>query len=331
VSGTAVVSARYPVDGSVVDVRDLQLTEGERVVIYGPNGAGKSTLLRLLAGALPGGFRLDAAYLPQHPYLFRGSAGWNLGLGLTAEQSVWAGQLARRFGVAKQLSEPAAVLSGGERQRLVLARTLAMRRPWLLLDEPLSALDVADRLAVAAQLAELLEGRSAVIVTHDREEAVVLGQRMAVMVGGRILQEGPVAEVFSLPAGEEVARAVGVANVLEGIAGIPTGPLVTVEMGGVRVSGIGTVPRGARARAFFGAEAVTLFAGRDAASGSAVNHWPGTVTRVREAGRLVHLTVDVGVPVVALLTPGSLEGLGFEPGSEITAAVKATAVRITPA
>lgn len=322
---------RFPDDGSIVSVTDLRVEPGQRLVVFGPNGAGKSTLLRLLAGILPGGPELSAAYQPQHPHLFRGTAGWNLGLGLDSEQAAWARTLAERFGLdGELLPGPAHALSGGERQRLALARTLARPEPLLLLDEPLAALDVQDRMSVAAALVESLAGKGAVIVTHDREEAAVLGERLAVMVGGTILQTGPVEEVFSLPVDDRVARAVGIANVLAGESLLCEEPLCAVDVGPLRVWGIGELPAGTRARVLFGAEAVTLYPGSDAASGSARNRWPGTVQELRGAGRLIEVVVDAGTRVVALITPGSQEALSLAPGVPVTLAVKATAVRVVP-
>jgi molybdate transport system ATP-binding protein len=322
---------RYPEDGSIVSVDRLSIEPGGRLVIFGPNGAGKTTLLRMLAGILPGHRPVDTAYLPQHSHMFRGSAGWNLGLGLDAEQTVWARTLADRFGVNPEVYlEPARALSGGERQRLSLARTLARPEPWVLLDEPLAALDVADRMAVAGALVDSLSGKGAIIVTHDREEAAVLGERIAVMVRGTILQEGPVAEVFSLPIDDRVARAVGVSNVLDGVADSREGPLSSIRVGPLCVWGVGDPEEGSAARVLFGAEAVTLFAGHEAASGSARNRWPGTVTVLRETGRLIEVIVDAGSPIAALITPGSREALDLTPGSPVTLTVKATAVRVIP-
>src|SRR5665811_1649209 len=108
------------------------------MVIFGPNGAGKTTLLRILVGRLPGA-GLEAAYLPQRPYLFRGSAGRNLGLGLSSEQTAHARQLVERFGLSPYvLGRASRTLSGGEPQRLVLARTIAQPHPWVSLAEPLT-------------------------------------------------------------------------------------------------------------------------------------------------------------------------------------------------
>lgn len=322
---------RYPADGSIISVERLSVEAGGRLVIFGPNGAGKTTLLRVLAGILPGGPSIKAAYQPQHSHVFRGSAGWNLGLGLDPEQTVWARTLADRFGLDPDVYlDPARALSGGERQRLSLARTLARPEPWVLLDEPLAALDVADRMAVAAALVHSLNGKGAIVVTHDREEAAVLGERVAVMVGGSIVQEGPVAEVFSLPVDDRVARAVGVANVLDGIAGASEESLSSVMVGSLHVWGIGDLAEGSAARVLFGAEAVTLFAGHDATAGSARNRWPGRVAALREAGRLIEVIVDAGSPIAALITPGSREALHLAPGTVVTLTVKAAAVRVIP-
>ncbi len=326
-----VQNLRYPADGSIISVERLSVEAGGRLVIFGPNGAGKTTLLRVLAGILPGGPSIKTAYQPQHSHVFRGSAGWNLGLGLDHEQTVWARTLADRFGLDPDVYlEPARALSGGERQRLSLARTLARPEPWVLLDEPLAALDVADRLDVAAALVGSLNGKGAIVVTHDREEAAVLGERMAVMVDGTIVQEGPVAEVFSLPVDDRVARAVGVANVLDGIAGVSEDSLSSVMVGSLHVWGIGDLAEGSAARVLFGAEAVTLFAGHDATAGSARNRWPGRVEALREAGRLTEVIVDAGSPIAALITPGSREALQLAPGAAVTLTVKAAAVRVIP-
>lgn len=321
---------RYPANGSVLSVEGLDVRQGERLVVFGPNGAGKTTLIRLLAGTLPGGPVFDSAYLPQSPYLFRGSAGFNMGLGLTAEEASRARHLADRLGVGDLLQYEASSLSGGEAQRVAVARVLAVRRPWVLLDEPLSAQDEQDRMMVAAVIIEELGDRGAVIITHDRQEAAVLGDRMAVLVGGRLLQEGPVDEVFSLPAGDAVAAAVGIGNVIDGEVVDAEGPLTALRAGEMTVWGIGEVPTGDPARAVFGAEAVTLFRGREGEAGSARNRWVGIVTELRDLGQLVEVVIDVGNRVVALVTPGSQEVLQLGPGANVTLTVKATAVRVNP-
>ncbi len=196
----------------------------------------------------------------------------------------------------------------------------------MLLDEPLAAIDLADRRRVAAVIDRSLAGRTAVVVTHDRETAAALGDRVAVLTDGSIRQVASPAEVFALPASAEVVEAVGVANVLRGeivetdgtLTALAVGPLVVWGMG--EGDGIG--------RAVFGGEAVTVFAGPGDHSSSARNTWTGTVTDVRTVGSLVELVVDCGATVVALVTPGAIASLGLAAGDQATLAVKATAVSI---
>ena len=168
------------------------------------------------------------------------------------------------------------------------------------------------------------------IVTHDRDVAVALGDSVAVMIDGEIQQVGSVAEVFALPATERVASVIGTANVLDGRRSGLIHPLVALDVGGVEVWGIGSLPAGSPGRALFGAEAVTVYEG-SAVTGSAQNHWSGTVVEIRHSDRLIEVIVDVGVRVVALITPGAQAALELRQGSTVTVAVKATAVRIVPA
>ena len=321
----------YPARQPVLQVGALDLIAGERVVLFGPNGAGKTTLLRLIAGTIGTATKLDAAYLPQTPYFFRGLAGWNLGLGLDAEGAARARQYSADLGVADLLAEPARYLSGGERQRLALARTLARPDSVVLLDEPLAALDLRDRMSVADVINAAIADRTAVVVTHNRTEAAVLGQRMMVLIGGHVVQDGPVTEVFARPASEEVAAIVGVGNVVAGSVVERGETTTTIGAGDVRISGIGMLDVGHGAKAVFGGETVTIYVNGGVPASSARNTWPGTVTEIRPVGRLVEVIVDVGVPIVALVTPGALEALDVEQGATITLSVKATAVQILPA
>ena len=325
---------------TAIDVRDLRhdgrglrleigafsVPEGGRVVLFGPNGAGKTTLLRLLAGTLGGGFAVPAAYLPQRPYLFRGRASRNLHLGLDPAGRLRADALAARLGVGGLGDRPARALSGGERQRIALARVLARPEDIVLLDEPLTALDAADRAVVGRVIAEALADRTAVIVTHDRDDAVMLADTMAVMVAGRIRQMGPVRDVLGLPVDDAVAAVLGVSNAHAGRTIGTDGALVEVDLGGATVWGVGDAT--GDAVALFGAETVTVYAGRQGTAGSARNRWVGTVGVVRELGRLVEIVVDAAFPVVVVLTPGSVDALGIHVGTVVTVAVKATAVRV---
>lgn len=322
-----VVDIRVPDDGSIVDVSGLSLGDGEVTVVFGPNGAGKTTLLRALAGIGGGQPLLDSAYLQQRPYLFRGLAGWNMGLGLDSEESAWAAQMAVSLGVDGTLARPAHLLSGGEVQRVALARTLASRRPWLLLDEPLASVDRADRQTVLGHVAAALHGRSAVVVSHDLEVAVALGDKIVVLEGGKVLQHGALQDVLRAPASVDVARVLGVQNVIPGTAESSEG-LSTLKTPAIDVVGTGTVD--GSARAIFPGEAVTVSVGSPQ-PGSARNSWRGSVVELKPIGSLIEVVVDIGHPIVAVVTPGAMGELDLSPGAEVSVAVKATAVVVIPA
>lgn len=319
------ITVKYPDDGSIIDVVDFDLVDGATTVVFGPNGAGKTTLLRKLAGIGGSEPTLEATYQPQNPYMFRGSAGMNLGLGLNDEEAGLAGQHADAVGIREKLAEPTSNLSAGERQRLSLARTLANGSHWTLLDEPLSAIDLADRQMVLALLTSCLAGRSAVVVTHDLDVAIALADQLVVLDHGRILQYGPPAEVLASPDSAEVARIVGVGNLIAGIGTSASG-FTEVIANGMTIVGRGSVD--GPARAMFPAESVLL--GGDGQSTSARNRWSGRVMKVEQRANVVSVTLDVGFPVVALVTPGGVADLSLEPGKSTHVAIKANSVTVVP-
>ncbi len=223
-----------------LDNLTLDVRPGELLAVLGPSGCGKSTLLKVVAGLLEptvgevylGGRRIDGlkpqvrgiGFLFQNYALFpQMTVAQNVGFGLMV-QGVAKSERGRRV---KELLELVGLdwaggklprqLSGGEQQRVALARALAPRPAVLLLDEPLSALDVQIRQKLRRELKELQKrvGVTTVIVTHDQQEAFELGDRIAVMRRGRLEQLGTPREVYEEPASEFVARFVGTVNVLE--------------------------------------------------------------------------------------------------------------------
>ncbi|WP_300538437.1 ABC transporter ATP-binding protein [uncultured Nocardioides sp.] len=231
-------------------VRGVSLTvpDGQVLAVLGPSGCGKSTLLRGVAGLEQASGEVawdgeDVSRLPTHrrgfALMFQDgqlfdhlTVARNVGYALRLRRRGGAGRGGRAGerrrveellalvgleGYADRLPRP---LSGGERQRVALARSLAHEPRLLLLDEPLSALDAGLRRRLALELRQILadSGSTAVMVTHDHEEAFTVADRLAVMRDGLLVQEGPIDEVWRAPVDAETALFLGYARVLRGSA-----------------------------------------------------------------------------------------------------------------
>lgn len=315
-----------PADGSRLQITGLELEPGRTTVIFGPNGAGKTTLLRYLVREL--GSSGTVGYIQQRPHMFRGSAGFNLGLGLESEPAARARQLADRLGVGGLLEQAAPSLSGGEKHRLVIARTLAKPADWCLLDEPMAPIDFAERGEILALLTTELEGRSAVVVTHDINVVAALADRVVIIDKGSIVEQGEVSTVIGSPSFTRSAEILGKANLIDGLAR-PADGLCVLETGEVRITGMGDAD--GPARALFGAEAVTLRLAGANHDISSRNTWVGRVASISHRAQMVEVTVDIGVEVVATVTPGALVDLSLDLGTDVGVAVKASAVKIVTA
>jgi len=201
---------RYPADGSALGGVDISVGAEESVALFGPNGGGKTSVMRLIAGTTPRSEPLaDVAYLPQTPYLFRGSVESNLLLGLNPACSEQAKRLADDLGVAGLLTKRSGEISVGEAQRISLARTLAFKAPLVLLDEPLAPINASSRSAVAEIISRHTASRALLWATHSIEAVTAIADRLVVIEDGRVLQEGAVAEVIESPLNDRVAEIVG--------------------------------------------------------------------------------------------------------------------------
>lgn len=224
-----------------LDHVDLELPGGEVLAVLGPSGCGKSTLLRAVAGLEPltaGRICFDGVDLARTPTHRRGfalmfqdgqlfehrSVGGNVAYPLRLrrrprrEVTARVEELLDLVGLSGYAGRAPSTLSGGERQRVALARALAVEPRLLLLDEPLSALDRSLRERLAVDLRGILERSrtTALLVTHDHEEAFAVADRLAVMRAGRLVQTGPLADVWRHPADAATARFLGYAGVLAG-------------------------------------------------------------------------------------------------------------------
>ncbi|MEO8200214.1 MAG: ABC transporter ATP-binding protein [Gemmatimonadota bacterium] len=236
---------------SVVSIDQHLFPHGSTTALFGPNGSGKTSLLRLVAGLerpTQGTIRLGPEFVKnparnphvamafQRPVFLRGTVRDNLSLGLSL-RDVDRGTIAPRtteaaneFGIGHLLNRLARTLSGGEAQRANLARALCLRAPLTLLDEPLSGLDQVARARLLEELPQLLQtfATTTIVVTHDREEAFRLAERLVIMVGGKILASGPGGELYRHPPDRLTAQLLGytVVEVESGTFAVPPGGLV---------------------------------------------------------------------------------------------------------
>ncbi|PYI69306.1 molybdenum ABC transporter ATP-binding protein [Arthrobacter livingstonensis] len=369
---------------------EVSLTVGpqETVAVMGPNGAGKSSVVQVLAGLL----RPDAGHatLGGRPLFRMGNPGLWLpphtrGIGLLAQDPLLFPHLSVlenvAFGPRSQgrsrseaaaaarhwLSEVDAVelasrkpgqLSGGQAQRVALARALATDPELLLLDEPMAALDINSAPFLRSLLKRVLAGRRAVIVTHHVLDALMLADRIIVMDGGRIVEEGPTAAVLSHPRSPFAASLAGL-NVLTGSlsgAGVqtPDAGLVAGRLtGGLAADAEGDRPADVAARsdavsasapapsgsagsspakggpegmAAFPPSAVSVFLAPP--QGSPRNCFPVTVSELEPHGD--HIRVRAG-RLAADISPAATAELQLTPGSRVFFVVKAAEVDIYPA
>jgi molybdate transport system ATP-binding protein len=333
----------------------IEAPAGGCLAIAGPSGSGKSTLLRIAAGLLRPAHgrvtwgaevwldtdaRRDVApelrgcgYVFQDYALFGHMAVWqNVAYGLRGmsrgERRHRADELLERFGIAALATARPRTLSGGERQRVALARALAVAPRALLLDEPLSALDARTRASASRELATVLREAAvpALLVTHDFTEAAVLGDRVAVIDGGRIVQEGTAGELAASPASAFVADFTG-AVVLTGVArdGPDGTTIVDLDGGGSATS---TDRRSGLVALSVHPWEISLEPAGTGGEGSAQNRLQARVVTVTAIGNRVRVGLMAPQPLVAEVTGAAVGGLHLAPGVTVTASWKATATRL---
>lgn len=325
----------------------VDVADGETVALLGPNGAGKSTTLDLLAGLLrpdSGTVTLDGreltgprswvaphdrrvALLAQDPLLFPHlSVLDNVGFG---PRSAGASRAASRESARHWLAEVGAAdladrapaqLSGGQAQRVAVARALAADPRLLLLDEPMAALDVAVAPALRQTLGRVLAGRSAVVVTHDALDALLLADRVVVLEDGRVVEEGPASDVLARPRSAFAARIAG----LDMLRGTWADGVRTSD--GLLVHGLVTGPApepGDPVVAVFRPAAVGVF--REPPGGSPRNAFAVEVTDLEPRGDQVRVRAG---DLAADVTTYAAAELDLAPGTSVTFSVKASEVAV---
>ena len=312
----------------VLDLPSFTVAAGSQIAIVGHNGSGKSTLLRLLAllerpsegqvlldGLPPSGPRRGVTLVEQRPVLLRGTVRDNIAYGLRARGAPAADignaveHTAERLGVSALLDRTRRDLSEGEVQRVAVARALAVRPDVLLLDEPTSSADRAAALALFAALQEERRQRGVTIclASHLLEDAYRWADDIRTLAEGRLSPATP----------ENLFR-----------VDLPAGPpdvLKHVRFGGVTIALL-TERSGPAILAIPPADIVVSTA---PLASSARNEFRGRIIRsAQHKGGTVHLTADVGIELVAAVTPDAVADLNLVPGASVVFAFKAASVRV---
>lgn len=331
---------------------DIEAPAGQVTAIIGPNGSGKSTLLRAVAGLIPidrGSIVIDDRVVDDGDAIFIAPEDRSIGMvfqdyllfpHLSVRDNVAFGLRARGMSTRAaresamtwlsdlELSDLAdrrpAQISGGQAQRVALARALVAQPRALLLDEPLAALDAGTRASTRTDLAQRLRQfpGTALLVTHEPLEALVLADRVVVVESGRVVQAGTMADVAARPVSAYVASLMGV-NLLRGIA----------RDGRIAVHGGGELIVASRleGEVFATIRPSAVTAHRQHPEGSARNTWQARVRTIEEIGDRVRVAFDGQPSLLVDLTAASVAGLSLGPGVRCWLSVKATEIDVYPA
>ena len=336
----------------------IAVADGETLVLVGESGAGKSTLLRVVAGLerpdagrvvagpvtffdrdakidLPS-WRRTVGYVPQDYALFPHlTVLENVAFGLRAEGRPAAelrdrvrAQLAR-LSITDLADRHPRDLSGGQQQRVALARALVLEPKVLLLDEPLSALDLRTRQLVRAELRQLLSNLTCatLYVTHHPLEAIVFGNRIAALEDGKVTQIGTREDLLRHPRSSYVAAFLGI-NLFRGTIAGRDGGMAQVRL---RQGELSVVDPGGEGEVFavVNPREISLF--REAPEGSARNCFPGVVAEMIPEppnGERVRIAIQSHPPLVAEITEQAAARLELREGSAVYASFKATGVEV---
>ena len=342
----------YRGERAVAHATRIDLGEGEHLALLGPNGAGKSSLVLGLAtlvrtqGELryrgepvrdAEAFRRRIAVVFQRPLLLDRTVRDNAALGLAlrgigrAERRRRAETELARLGVGQLADRSAIGLSGGEAQRVSIARALAIDPEILFLDEPFSALDAPTRESLIADLAHLLRERgvTTVMVTHDRDEALSLADRIGVVMKGELRQLDTAETVFGMPADPEIAAFVGIENVLPARVERATDELTYLRIADQQIEITEPPPPGDDFPLLCIRPDDVVIA-RQAASSSARNSLRARIVRIEPIGRRTRLVLDCGFPLIAHVTRQSEREMGLAVDDQVIASFKATVPHLLP-
>ena len=334
-------------------LRDVsfEVQPGQYFVLLGASGVGKSVLFEIIAGLTcpdAGRILLDGRDITDEKIqqrkiglVFQNSALFphmtvydNIAYPLRCKKlrnyqiHERVVELAEDFAITALLKRRPQTLSGGESQRVSLARAVASEPRCLLLDEPISSLDVKSRPQMRALLRRInAQGRAVLHITHDYTEAASLGTHIGVMEGGTIAQVGTVEEVFQRPKSEFIARFVGIRNFFEGQLAKPESDQTDTRRfrTGDLVFWVLSDNPGESGYVMIRSEDITIC--NSASRTSARNNFEGRIVDIAPAGPGVEVIVDIGVEVATLITAESVKKLELDCGKKVWISFKASAVK----
>jgi len=336
--------------GFSLAVDSLKIREGEVYAVIGPNGAGKTTLLNAMAmlnapsagsltimgrDALAPANRLllrrAMSVVFSQPYLTNDTVFDNVALPLKLRGRAAAAAVAQAlelFRISHLRDRNAKTLSQGESHRAALARAFVTRPRLLLLDEPFGSLDERVKDAITRDLRRVVKesGAAVVLVTQDQAGALTLCDTLAVLVNGRILQQGEPQEIFSRPACKEVADFVGVETILPGKVISKAENLCAVEAGGHTLMAVSACEAGDSVFFCLRPEDISVSPGPEA--GGRRNNFKCKVASVAPWGLEYKVELDCGFTLQAAVTKQLVDGLGLKPGAQVYASFKAVAAHL---
>jgi len=326
----------------------LEVPDGSYYVMLGPSGAGKTQILEIITGLM----KADAGSLKADGLEMTGMESRHRPIGivfqdlavfphLNVERNIAFGlrgkglisneimqkvmEQASRMNIEGLLGRMPGHLSGGELQRVALARTLIRQPRYLLLDEPLSSLDVQLRQEMFGLLKKIhREGQTILHVTHDYEETMVLATHVAVVNQGRIVQNGTVGEVFHHPRSEFVARFTGIKNYFPAAISEASQPVVAKLANGVGIR-VSSDEKPGKGYVMIPGEEIIL--SNHKVETSAANQFKGHVLEVFNIPGGMEVLVDASIPLFVKVTGESLDNLQLTPGKETWVSFKASGVR----
>ena len=353
---TATFRKQFP-GGPEIFADDLRIGGGI-TVLFGASGSGKTTMLRCLAGLeipdegkimfghdtwyqksgnilLPPRNR-GVGFVPQDYALFphltvAGNVSYGLNELSAAERASRVAETLRWLGLDGLDHRLPHELSGGQQQRVALARAVVRRPRLLLLDEPLAALDTPTRLRLRGELRQLLRqlGIPTILVTHDRYEALALGDQMVILANGHIQQSGPVSEVFNRPDNLAVAHIAGTETILPARVLKVADGIVTVAVGDVKLVAVAASFPAEATEAHVCIRADDVMLAADALpEASARNRFSATVVAVEREGPLLRVELDCGFPLKALLTPQAAAEMKLQPRAAVGVLIKAPHIHL---